>query len=140
MATPYNTILLTSEKEENPKPFRSYINPSNENSTGVASLKYKNQLFSAAIHRAAIVSSVFNKDAHPKTKNILPKWTKLPRDAPFKVAERGVLKLLNNISPSKAGGPDRLPARVIKELATGIAPVLTTILCQALNTGEVPTE
>ena len=58
----------------------------------------------------------------------------------FTVTEPGVLKLLNNINPSKAGGPDGLPARALKELATEIAPVLSTIFCQSLNTGEVPTE
>ena len=58
----------------------------------------------------------------------------------FTVTEPGVLKLLNNINPSKAGGSDGLPARVLNELATEIAPVLSTIFCQSLNTGEVPTE
>ena len=46
---------------------------------------------------------------------------------PYTETEPGVLKLLNNINTSKAGGPDRLPARVLKELATEIAPVLTTM-------------
>ena len=58
----------------------------------------------------------------------------------FTVAEPSVLNLLNNINPSKAGGPDRLPAKVLKEPATEIAPVSSTIFCQSLNTGEVPTE
>ena len=45
-----------------------------QDSTGVAPLKYKNQLFSGASDRAVILSrqfkSVFNKDADPETKNI----------------------------------------------------------------------
>ena len=46
---------------------------------------------------------------------------------PFTETEPGVLKLLNYINTSRAGGPDGLPARVLKELATEIAPVLTTM-------------
>ena len=51
---------------------------------------------------------------------------------PFTVTEPGVLKLLNNFNPSKAG----VQMDLLLELATKIAPVLTTIFCQ----GEVPTE
>ena len=52
-----NNIQLTSETEENPKPFWSHIKAQKQDSTGVAPLKYKNQLSSGAIDRAAILSN-----------------------------------------------------------------------------------
>ena len=57
----------------------------------------------------------------------------------FNITEVGVQKLLN-INPSKAGGPDGVPCRMLKELAEEIAPVLTFIFTQSLTTGQVPSE
>ena len=36
----------------------------------------------------------------------------------------GILKLLNNINPQKANGPDLIPCHILKEAATEIAPKL----------------
>ena len=47
-------------------------------------------------------------------------------------------KLLQKLNPGKACGPDLLPARVLKELASEISPLLTTIFQKSLDTGYVP--
>ena len=39
----------------------------------------------------------------------------------------GIAKLLLNLNPNKADGPDEIKPRVLKELATEIAPILTII-------------
>jgi hypothetical protein len=39
-----------------------------------------------------------------------------------------VSKLLANINPSKASGPDNIPNRILKECAIHLAPILKTIL------------
>ena len=52
------------------------------------------------------------------------------------IDERGVLKLLTQINPHKACGPDALPARVLKETAEQLAPVLTTIYRKSPETGS----
>ena len=56
------------------------------------------------------------------------------------ITEFGVQKLLSAINPSKAGGPDEVPCRVLKELADELAPVLTHIFQQSIKSGEVPAE
>jgi hypothetical protein len=38
------------------------------------------------------------------------------------ITASGVLKLLRNINPNKATGPDTIPGRLLKELATEITP------------------
>lgn len=50
----------------------------------------------------------------------------------------GVRKLLLKLNPGKACGPDLLPARVLKELATEISPFLTIIFQKSFDTGYVP--
>ena len=51
------------------------------------------------------------------------------------INEKGVAKLLKEIDPSKAGGPDEVPCRMLKELADDMAPILTDIYRQSLSTG-----
>ena len=52
----------------------------------------------------------------------------------------GVQKLLSEINPHKAHGPDNIPARVVKESASVLAPMLTHLFQQSLYTGEIPPE
>ena len=56
------------------------------------------------------------------------------------IAETGVHNILSQLDPHKAGGPDGVPARVLKELAFDLAPILTHIYQQSLNTGALPEE
>ena len=52
----------------------------------------------------------------------------------------GVEKLLLNINPTKAAGPDELPARVLKETAKQISGILSFMFQQAYEVGSVPTD
>jgi len=54
------------------------------------------------------------------------------------IDHNGVMKLLEKINPSKATGPDLIPARILKEAALAIAPFLTFIFQQSIDTGTVP--
>ena len=54
------------------------------------------------------------------------------------ITVHGTPKLLENINSSKAPGPDNIPARVWKEAATPIAPMLAYIFQQSLDKGVVP--
>ena len=58
------------------------------------------------------------------------------------VSVEGVTNLLREVNPNKASGPDSIPARILKELADEIAPLLTTtgIFNKSLEPGEVPTD
>ena len=50
----------------------------------------------------------------------------------------GIEKLLSNLNPSKAAGPDLLPTRILKMVSKEIASVLCAIYQQSYNTGQVP--
>ena len=62
----------------------------------------------------------------------------IPPVANLKICEKGVAKLLREVDPSKAGGPDEPPCRILRELAEDIAPILTDIYTQSLSSGELP--
>ena len=50
----------------------------------------------------------------------------------------GVTKLLSNLKPNKAGGPDKITARFLKEMASALAPSLTLIFKASLVQGILP--
>jgi hypothetical protein len=57
---------------------------------------------------------------------------------PITITTPGVKKLLQNLQPHKATGPDRIPSRLLKELACELAPALVYIYQTSLNAGTVP--
>ena len=56
----------------------------------------------------------------------------------IEISEAGVRKLLLSTNPHKAAGPDEIPARVLKECADQLAPLLSLIFTNALAEGCVP--
>ena len=46
------------------------------------------------------------------------------------ISKEGIEKMLQNIKPDKAAGPDSLPVTVLKELSHEIAPILENIYCR----------
>lgn len=53
------------------------------------------------------------------------------------ISVQGVRKQLDNIAVTKACGPDLIPARVLKETASEIAPILAEIFQSSLDSGKL---
>ena len=49
----------------------------------------------------------------------------------------GIHKLLSDLNPFKATGPDAISAHFLKETANELAPMLTCLFNQSLTTGEI---
>ena len=56
----------------------------------------------------------------------------------FSVSVEGVLKLLSNLKPGKAAGPDKIKPLLLRELRVEIAPILQIIFEQYLHSGRLP--
>ena len=54
------------------------------------------------------------------------------------VSKQGVIKLLSRLKPSKAAGPDKLPASFLKELSEPLGKILALFFEQTLDEGAVP--
>ena len=67
-----------------------------------------------------------------------PRGDPLPPMPNITISENGVLKLLKNIKPNKATGPDELPARVLRDCAHKLAPAIASFFQQSLDEGRVP--
>ena len=75
-----------------------------------------------------------------KLKRKLQNWMKKQQKTGILVNASGVGKLLQKLNPSKASGPDNLSARILKTVATEIAPALASLYQQSLNERQVPDE
>ena len=58
----------------------------------------------------------------------------------FSISVAGILKLLKNLKPGKAAGPDRLKPILLKELCEEIAPIIQVIFEHSIQTGKLPAE
>ena len=62
-----------------------------------------------------------------------------PTIPPLHIQTAGVLKLLRQLKPHKAAGPDRIPNRVLKELSDELAPLLTALFNQSIKEAYLKT-
>ena len=56
------------------------------------------------------------------------------------ISTPGIQKLLANLKPHNATGPDCIPPTVLKELSHEISPILESIFNISLQTGQVPND
>ena len=83
-------------------------------------------------------TSVFTKEPTENLPNIAGKPETPMSD--FEFTSNGIEKLLSDLNSSKASGPDLLPTRILKFIASEIPPVLSVIFQQSYDTGTVPTD
>ena len=72
----------------------------------------------------------------------MPECTKKPCPAigSITVTEEGVYKLLKEINPSKASGPNGIPNMILKHCAKNRAPALCPIFQKSLDSGDLPSD
>ena len=56
------------------------------------------------------------------------------------ISINGILKLLNNLKPGKAAGPDSIRPILLKELKVELAPIIKVIFERSLQTGKRPAD
>ncbi len=135
-----NDILVEGMEENNNKPFWRYIKSQKQENIGVAPLKSGGKLENNSVEKAELLNTQFRSVFTAEDKSFIPSMAdpQTPGIEPLSITCDGVYKLLKNLNPAKASGPDCIPARFLKELAEEIAPLLTEIFQQSLSTGEVP--
>ena len=140
-----NGIIETGEPDNDHTPkqkrFWNYIKSLRKDSTGIAPLKDNGRLFNASKDKADKLNrqyqSVFTQE-DPDTQVPDPDGKPYPDMNNIYVSEDGVRKLLQKSNPRKATGPDMIPARLLKECAEELAPILAIIYNKSIQSGKVP--
>ncbi len=102
---------------------------------GKDGITYRDDLKKADIPNEQF-TSVFNVETSDDTPGL--ENSTAPTMPDINVTCNGVNKLLNNIKVHKATGPDDIPARLLKECAPAITPVLTLIFQISFKQGRIP--
>ncbi|KAK3094514.1 hypothetical protein FSP39_002723, partial [Pinctada imbricata] len=137
----YIKDIISPDAKQNPKKFWSYVKGKKQESTGVAPLRSADGLIhSDSETKANILNSQFKSVYTREDLTTLPDkgpspYSEMP---PITITLNGVIKLLQNLQPHKATGPDSIPARLLKELSVELAPALSHIYQISLNAGCVP--
>ena len=111
------------------KKLYSYINSKRCDSSGVALLKKDGIAYSDPKVKAAVMNDQFCSVFTEEDKSRVPVMTSnpFPEMSTFHIDTKGVTKLLINLDPHKAQGPDSIPPKFLKEVAEEIAPSLGII-------------
>ena len=126
--------------ESNSKKLYSFVNDKKCDSSGMAPLKKDGISHSDASTKSEILNGQFSLAFTIEDTSFFPDLgTSDYPDAPeIRVHANGVRKLLKNLKPHKATGPDDISQRFLKEIAEPLTPVLTLIFSASLNQGKAP--
>jgi hypothetical protein len=135
-----NDTMMEGLQNNNSKPFWKYVKSRKQDHIGVSPLKSNGQLVNDSKGKADILINQFKSVFTREENKTLPKTTKhISRSIPdLEIRSEGIEKLLKNINPSKASGPDNIPNRILKECAKQLAPGLTRIYQKSIDTGTLP--
>ena len=117
-----------------------FVKSLGQDSFGVSTLRTGGRVHATAKEKADACNqqfhSVFSKEGDELPPP--PPGPSVPDMPSITVTHKGVLDLLRAVVPGKASGPDNIPARVLKECAESLAPVLTDFFQQSLDESRVP--
>ena len=137
----YINQVLSPKMEEDPKIFWRFIKGLRRDNSSISALRHHGQLVSDGKSKSEVLNNYFKSVFTKEDLNKIPNkegTTTFPTMEDFNVTTPGVEKILAGLNPSKAAGPDGLPSRLLKLLAPQLAPVLTFIFNQSLQTGTLP--
>ena len=144
-----NDTLTEDEEDGFPslKRFWTYIKNQRTAKIGVSPLKTNGRLITEPKAQAELLNQQFQSvfsEGKTYTKEEFMTKCKMDVDgdlttlSSIEITVEGVTKLLGELNPHKAAGPDGISPRILKELANEVAPILTMIFQSSLETGVVP--
>ena len=136
-----NDIINAGFEKNSSKPFWNYMKAKKQDNIGVAPLKSNGGLTNDSKEKEEILNNQFksvftkldpNSQIPPLKKRSTSNISKLD------ITSEGVHKLLKNVNPSKAMGPDGIPNTVLKTCAEELAPSISAIFQKSIDTGTLP--
>ena len=132
------------------KSFWAYIKHCKTDSIGIPPIKDMHAtLHTDPVGKAEVLNKQFQSAFSPPTprsvrqacQNIIPQAGEPhPTMQDIQISKHDIEKLLGNLKPHKAAGPDKIKPIILKELAPSVASMLHIIFQKSLHTGKVPGE
>jgi len=116
-------------ENKNTRPFWKYVKSKRQDANGIAPLKKGTTLVNDSKGKAEILLDQFKSALTTPSKGDFPD-TRIKSTQSIKkitIDQNGLTKLLKQVDPSKASGPDNIPNRILRECAEKISPILKII-------------
>ena len=125
-----------------PKKLYSYIKSLKNENTGIAPLRSEGTIHSNPSEKAKLLNKQFQSAFTSEANTNIPVKgpTTHPTMEPITISRDCVYKLIKNINPSNATGPDTIGGRVLKENIDICTDILTLLFTKSLETGKVPSD
>ena len=135
---------VAKHSKSNPRQFWRYVNDKLKVNTGISPLdKDDGTKATEDDDKASILNKYFASVFTKENLNNLPDFN--PNEISngisindLRVTPEAVSKKLSKLDPSKAQGPDKIPARVLKELSNELALPISALFNSSIETGELP--
>ena len=136
----YISDYLGEAIEENPKRFWSYIKQLNKEELGIADFEINGSIISDNKSKADMLNNQFLSVFTQEDLSNIPDigYDRIPAIDSLSITINGVAKQLSLLKTNKASGPDAIPPWFLKEYAAEIAPILTNIFQDSIESGTVP--
>ena len=135
--------IISPQLEEKPKSFWQFIKSKKTETSGVSPLRGKDGLlYSEPNTQANILNEQFKKAFTTEDTSSMPNKGTSPHPTmpDIFISNNGLLKLLKNLNPHKATGPDNLPAYFLHNFAEELSPFLTFFFQKSIDTGKIPND
>ena len=135
---------VAKHSKSNPRQFWRYVNEKLKVNSGISPLDKEDGSKATEDHDKASIlnkyfASVFTKENMNNIPNFYPnEFSSGVSISDLRVTPEAVTKKLNKLDPSKAQGPDKIPARVLKELSNELSHPISVLFNTSLETGELP--
>ncbi len=138
----YISNIIAPDDKPNPKKFFSYLKSTRKEATGIPPLKQNGITSNNTQDKANALNeqfkSVFTEDHDSRMPDMGRSDYNIMDD--IYITNNGVEKLLKDLNPNKASGPDQLTPRILKELHKELAPAITLLFQRSLSIGETPND
>ena len=140
----YINNLLELPQEEQPRKFWKFVKSKRQDNMGINMLHNQyNTVVSDSLGKADLLNDYFFSIFTKEDTSVMPSLDPTlltPSMGKVIVTSNGIQKLLNALNVNKAGGPDKLPTRILKELSQEMAPLLAQLFQRSLEEGKLPND
>ena len=139
-----NYLRNLFENDKSNKKLWSYIKSRKQQNVGIPEIKdVSNVPTSDPVKKANLIRQQFDSvfsNPEPPIQAFFEEEDRLPTIEPIIVNPLGIKKLLKNLNPNKAIGPDNIPGQFLKLFADDLADILSVLFQASLDQGILPTD
>ena len=141
--TAYNNyVAFLVEDDHITKKLWTFIKSQRKDNCSMPPLQHEGNIHTNHMEKTEILNNYFASVFSVNPSSPLPtlKESSIPDITPISIDPHGVKCLLDGLDIHKSAGPDNIPTRLLKELSTELAPILTVMFQASLHQCCVPRE